>query len=234
MINRASIIKPQSEVTTREYAGANKNTTLDKDDFLKLFMTQLRYQDPTQPLDIFQMSQQLAQFSTVEQLYNIKEELADIKGLLGESSYAQMASLIGKDIEASGNTLELKDGRAGLITLDLDKKADVTVDIFDGDGNLIKVLNLPNQEPGKFNVFWDGTAADGAQVPDGTYQFFATAADGNNNSVKVRSRIAGTVEGVKKTGNDTYLILSGGDALVNLKNVEVIGSVSGEEAETNF
>ena len=84
--------------------GAKKNT-LTQDDFLKLFTTQLRYQNPLEPLDNFQMATQLAQFNTVDALTKMNETMAQLAANQNSMNNLQIASLIGKKVKAQGNSL---------------------------------------------------------------------------------------------------------------------------------
>ncbi len=226
MVSTSPLTKAPSEVTTEGYQAAGKNT-LGKDDFLKLFLTQLQYQDPTKPLDINEMSQQMAQFSTVEQLHNIADEIEELKEIIANLSYGQASNFIGKEIEAGGNTIDVKDGTASLITLDLAKKADVTVDIFDPEGELVRVINAGTHDAGQFNLVWDGKYADGKVAPDGEYTIIANAVDGGGRPVDVSSRIKGTVDAIKMENGHTYLILGNNSTLVELNSVGLIRDGSG-------
>ena len=230
MINTSPLTKPQSTVTTDGYTDPAANT-LGKDDFLKLFLTQLRYQDPTKPLDINEMSQQMAQFSTVEQLYNISDELGQLKDTISNLSYGQAASLIGKEVQAGGNTVNVKDGTASLITMDLSEKANVTVDIFNSEGDLIRVINAGTHDPGQFNLVWDGRYENGKIAPDGKYTFIANATDLTGNPVNVNSRIRGIVDGVKIEDGKTYLVLKGNSMLVELNSVGLIRTSHNDSTE---
>ena len=81
---------------------------LGQDDFLKMFLAQLNHQDPLNPMDSTQFSAQLAQFSSLEQLFNINETLETINGLQAENGRYQSLDLIGKEVVAEGNMLYLE------------------------------------------------------------------------------------------------------------------------------
>lgn len=228
MINSQFINSIQGTSTLDSSNAARQGNTLGKDDFLKLFMTQLKYQDPTKPLDIYQMSQQLSQYSTVEQLHNISDELEEMKDLFNNLSYGQMAGIIGKEIEAGGNTVHMKSGASSLMTMDLAKKASVKVNIFNQDGELIRTIDAGYMDQGKINIEWDGLMNSGQSAPDGDYSFFAEAYDENGNPVEISSKIVGTVEGVRMDSGKTYLIVGNNGALIDMNNVKVIRSVGAE------
>ena len=227
MINTSPLTRAPSTVSTDGYkTGTN---TLGKDDFLKLFLTQLQYQDPTEPLDINEMSQQMAQFSTVEQLHNISDELEELKDIISNLSLGQAASFLGKEVVAGGNGLTVKDGEASLITLDLPEKANVTVDIFDSEGELVRVLDAGVHDSGQFNLVWDAKYTDGKVVPDGKYTFIASATDADGKPVKVDSKIAGIVKGVKTEDGKTFLVLGENSTLVDLHDVSLIRESNSED-----
>ncbi|RLA99277.1 MAG: hypothetical protein DRG83_13265 [Deltaproteobacteria bacterium] len=230
MLNSSPLTKIPSEVTTEGYTNSTQNI-LGKDDFLKLFLTQLRYQDPTKPLDINEMSQQMAQFSTVEQLYNISDELGQLKDIISNLSYGQAASFIGKEVEAGGNTVSVKDGIASLITVDLSDKANVSLDIFDSEGELVRVIDAGIHDAGQFNLLWDARFANGEIAPDGKYTFIVNATDSGGEPVEVTSRIKGVVDGVKIEDGKLYLVLGDESALVELNHVGVI-KASNNDSDT--
>ncbi len=85
--------------------------TIDQHEFLMLFIAQLQNQDPTNPLDTNGLTQQLAQFSSLEQLFNINSRLETIGAAL-ESQEVDPLSFLGTEVSVPGGTVEVKDGEA--------------------------------------------------------------------------------------------------------------------------
>jgi flagellar basal-body rod modification protein FlgD len=82
--------------TLNEGRGAKANATLDKNDFLKILMTQLTHQDPTQPMDDKEFIAQMAQFSSLEQITNMNDNLSKVAGLISKS---QAVGLLGNAVD---------------------------------------------------------------------------------------------------------------------------------------
>jgi len=90
--------------TLNEGKGARANAVLDKNDFLKILITQLSHQDPTQPMDDKSFIAQMAQFSSLEQMTNMSEGLSKVASLVAKS---QAVSLLGNavDVANGGETV---------------------------------------------------------------------------------------------------------------------------------
>lgn len=96
-INTNAVWPNYSTSNVQKAAATTKDTTLGKDDFLKILVTQLRNQDPSQPLQDREFIAQMAQFSSVEQLMNMSEQMTKLRQSLGSAS-----SLIGMTVEWDG------------------------------------------------------------------------------------------------------------------------------------
>ena len=147
---------------------------MGKDDFLKLLITQLQNQDPLNPMSGADYAAQLAQFSSVEQLSNINTTLTQsvqqnqlLTQAIGNSL---AATLIGKDIRATGNTVSYTGDSAVKLgyTLTSDAK-DTTVSIYNSAGALVKTLQHQGTASGDNTLTWDGTDGAGRRVPAGVY-----------------------------------------------------------------
>lgn len=199
-----------------------KPGTLGKEDFLRLLITQLHYQDPLTPLRNEEFIAQLAQFSALEQMRNLnsvlKESLqADM--LLNQSiNNSLVTTLIGKRVKAVSNTVHY-DGHSPLtLNYDLEGRAEkVTVEIYDSSGGLVRRVVLGPQEAGENSFQWDGKDALGNSLPEGdyTYRIIATAPD--DSPVKVVTYIVGRITGVRYQDGRAVLLL--GDQKVELSDV---------------
>ena len=142
------------------------------DRFLKLLVTQLKNQDPTNPLDNAQLTSQLAQMSTVEGIGKLNTTLSEMSRT---SQMMQGASLVGHSVLAEGNNLQLTD--AGAVGgVNLDSMADsVKVTVKDSSGNIVRVLDLGKQDGGLVRFVWDGKNTGGELQANGSYSFDVTA-----------------------------------------------------------
>ena len=90
--------------TAAASAAMKKSTGMNKDDFMKLFIAQLKYQDPLKPQDPSAMLDQLSQLSLVEQSYNSNTSLNNLLTAQNNSISLSAVSFIGKDVKANGNS----------------------------------------------------------------------------------------------------------------------------------
>ncbi|MBI5419776.1 MAG: flagellar hook assembly protein FlgD [Deltaproteobacteria bacterium] len=181
-------------------------SVVGKDDFLKLLVTQLRYQDPENPVDNKEFTAQLAQFSSLEQMQQISEGFAQMKAILEEQGKFSLLQAVGKTARGIGDSL-ISDasGQRGLFKLDGDAAA-TSVAITDSAGTVVRTIDLGRLSAGEHPFTWDGTLAGGAGAPPGTYHFTVTALDGSGKAVPSTSYMEGPVTGVSLGDTPTAYI----------------------------
>jgi flagellar basal-body rod modification protein FlgD len=199
-------------------SSASTQSTLGRDDFLNLLITQLQNQDPLSPMDSTEFSAQLAQFSSLEQLSNVNENLETLQLFQSSLNNAQAVSFIGKSIKASGDTVLITDGVPDKIHFELAGDAsDVFVNIYDADGNFVATQEGGSLNAGRHDLSWDGTDHEGNEMPDGVYSFEIMAVDVNNEMVDVNRYTSGKVTGVTYRDGITYLL--SGDKMIPMGNI---------------
>ena len=154
-------------------AAATKKSAVEEqqDRFLKLLVTQMKNQDPLNPLDNAQVTTQMAQLSTVSGI----EKLNATMQALTKSQAFQAAGLIGRSVLAPGEFINLKGG-VGAAGMELPSGADsVKVKILDANGALVRELDLGKQSEGAVLFQWDGLTTGGVAAPDGAYGFAVSA-----------------------------------------------------------
>lgn len=191
--------------TTNQPAGAIGKTSLDQVDFLKLFVAQLKFQDPMEPMDNYQMASQMAQFSMVEGLNQMTESIKNMETSQSSANQLQAASLVGKKVEVKGNGLTVSGGQVSEGYYQLEKPGRVAVNIFDARGSLVRTLELGAQDPAKRKLGWDGKNLAGTALPDGQYSFQVTAVDEKGQAVNVTTTMTGPVDGVSFDAGGTLL-----------------------------
>ena len=186
---------------------ASQTPVMGKDDFLHLLITQLQNQDPLNPTDHTEFTAQLAQFSSLEQLSNVNDNLEQMQNFQASTNNSQAISLLGKEITAEGNFLKLIEGEpVGCdFSLDVDA-AEVSVNIYDSTGEFVTAFNSQNLAAGRHTLVWDGTDRNGNPAQDGSYTFEILAADANGQNVKVTTFFTGTVDTVTFENNTPFLI----------------------------
>jgi len=200
---------------------------LGRDDFLKIFITQLQYQDPLNPMEGTEFTAQLAQFSSLEQLFNLNEELKQIRDIQAGENRFQALSLIGKEIVADGDKLALKEEGGATGAFELRGSADCTVVIEDGSGNLVRKIPLGHLEKGRHTFQWDGRDETGARMGPGSYRFSILALDETGQAVSVDTYISGLVSRVSMDGNSPILYV--GDIPVELSQVTEVKVASTQD-----
>lgn len=190
---------------------------MGKEEFLRLLVTQLSNQDPLNPMDGQQFAAQLAQFTSVEQLINIKDSLAlqsESQGLLAQSINSGVAAgLIGKEVSAGTDAFTL--GATGDVPLAFSLDASATsVDLVvrDASGEVVRTLSGGSYDAGSHTLDWNGTDDAGNRLPEGAYTFSIEAKDGADNPVNATSIIRGIVDRVS-FGADGIQLWVGGSSL---------------------
>jgi flagellar basal-body rod modification protein FlgD len=224
-----------SQVTSTGSTGASDSITgsisqtMNKDDFLKLLVTQLQYQDPMSPEDPKDFVAQLAQFSSLEQQINSNTNLENlskaIQNLQQSQSMAQGVSLLGKTVKGSGNQLTVVGGKAMEAAYSLPKTAkQVVVGIFDSSGNQVALVNLGAQAAGSRTFSWDGKDSKGQQAADGIYSYQVAAQDQSGNAIQVENYFTGKVDEVHQDSRGVWVTINGRQVLIGNVTSVVDGS----------
>ncbi len=190
--------------------------TMGKEDFLKLLVTQLRFQDPMSPEDPKEFVAQLAQFSSLEQQINVNQNLESVNQLVSSLKdslgMSQAVTLLGKTVKGLGNSLSLSSGQANAASYQLPIEAkEVNVTIFDMAGRLVRTVNLGSQAAGLHQFSWDGKDAEGKALSDGSYTFQVTALDNQGQGMEVTNYFTGKVQEVVQDRQGVWLKIDGRD-----------------------
>ena len=205
-------------------ASVAPSSELDKDAFLKLLITQLQNQDPLSPTDSTEFTAQLAQFSSLEQLGIVNENLKKLQNFQASINNSQAVSLIGKEITANGNSLNFADGQPAGCEFKLDGDASVAVvSIYDHTGEFVKSFESQNLAAGQHSLYWDGTDQNGNLAASGNYTFEVLAANADGHNIKTTTFFSGQVNKVIFENNTTYLI--SGDQRVALGDIIEVGTI---------
>lgn len=170
------------------------STTADAQDrFLKLLMTQLKNQDPLNPMDNAQMTSQLAQISTVDGIEKLNATLQSLVSSSNDSEALQAAALVGHQVMVAGRGLQLT-GSGAVGGVDLAGNADeVTVTIKDANGLMMNTLKLGALDAGVHNFVWDGKTDAGVQAANGSYSISVAATQGGNTVTADALQMAGVL-----------------------------------------
>ncbi len=191
-----------------------------QDRFMTLLVTQMKTQDPLNPLDNAQVTSQLAQLSTVTGIDKLNATLQALQGSYQSSQSLQAASMIGHGVLVPGSNVDLADGRA-VFGVQLDNPADnVTVTIRDSAGHAVHTMDLGAQSAGALPMTWDGATDSGTPAANGRYTFEVTALRGGQRTTATALSF-GQVSSVS-TGTQGVSLNVPGVGSVNLSDIRQI------------
>lgn len=188
-------------------AASKPNGAMGKEEFLKLFVAQMKNQDPLNPMEGQELAAQLAQFSSVEQLINLNQQLetqsSASAAMIQTLQNGSAANFIGRDVFADGNAVVIPESGS----------ASVTVDVANAGGvGVLRVFDLTGREVGTRQL---GTVAGGRQTIElgaaaqglvaGGYTYSVEIVDGEGASVPVQTYSRGTVDGIRFHADGPYL-----------------------------
>jgi flagellar basal-body rod modification protein FlgD len=202
------------------FSSATDKTTLagNFNTFLTLLTTQLKNQNPLDPLDTNQFTQQLVQFAGVEQQINMNQQLTSLVALQKANQTTSAMGFLGATATVDGSATKLTTGQASW-SFSVDKPSTGTVTIKDSTGQTAYSGTYP-LNAGSQSFAWDGRGTNGTQWPDGTYTLSITAKDASGQAVAVSTTVNGTVDAVDLTQNPPALTIGGQSyALDKIKQV---------------
>lgn len=203
------------------------NTELGKDEFLQMLVAQLRYQDPLEPLKDQEFIAQMAQFSSLEQMQNMNQNLTDNLNwnyLLSQTINNTMAtSLLGRQVKANGDSVYISEDEPADLHFKLGGFAEtVTIDVYDGSGKKVATHTMEQVGEGDQKWEWDGTLTSGDRAQAGTYTYTVTATDTAGNEVVATPFMMGIVTGVHYIDGQAYLLVDG--TKISLGDVIEVGT----------
>jgi flagellar basal-body rod modification protein FlgD len=176
--------------------------------FLSLLTTQLQNQNPLDPLDTNQFTQQLVQFAGVEQQLKTNDQLTTLVSLQQTAQSTQALGFVGKTAVVDGSTAALTNS-AATWSLGVPTNSNVSVSITNSAGQTVYSNNYSVQAGQNQSFAWDGKGNDGTQWPDGQYKLTATATDTAGNTVAVTTQVQGVVNSVDLTQSPPLLSING-------------------------
>ena len=215
-------------MTTAQYnaqkAATPQNTSMGQSEFLTLFTTQLKNQDPTDPVKNEAFVAQLAQFSQLEATTSMKTSMNSLVSSMSNDRMLGAASLMGKQVAVPDGPVEVTDTTVSQGTINMPAGADgVQLQVFNEKGILVRTQIMGAQPPGDVTLAWDGMTDGGTSAANGTYRYVATVNSKGTMSKPTVNTYA-TVTGVSSAGtSDGAMLLEvAGGKTVNLADVKRI------------
>jgi len=183
-----------TSVSDASLLGSNLQT------FLTLLTTQLKNQDPTSPMDTNQFTQQLVEFSGVEQQINTNNSLKTLIALQSSSEAMSALPMVGKTIQYSESTAPLSNGQASFTYTLPTTAAAANLLVEDANGTVVYQTTAATSA-GSHSFLWNGQTITGATAPDGAYSLAVAAADASGQAISATVTATGTIDGVSVDNN---------------------------------
>jgi flagellar basal-body rod modification protein FlgD len=175
--------------------------------FLTLLTTQLKHQNPLEPLDTNQFTQQLVQFAQVEQQLKQNEQLTTLISIEKSAQATTALAFVGSTVAVDGQTAALTNGNASW-SFQVSKPVTAAVSIKNSTGQTVYSGNF-SMNAGTQNFSWDGRGNNGTQWPDGNYTISIVGKDASGQSVAIPSEVHGTVDSVDLSQSPPLLSIGG-------------------------
>ncbi len=195
-----------------------------RDNFMTLLVTQLRNQDPLNPMENNEMTSQLAQINTVSGIEALNDTMQTINGQMEAAQAMQATSLIGHAVLVPGERLLVgaDEGDVTPFGMELSAPAEnVKVNVYNASGMLVKTMDVGAVGSGTQSFSWDGVMDDGNQAPAGAYTFTVSATNGDQPVMAERFNYAQVVA-VTMANDGPRLDLGGIFEPVRLEDVRQI------------
>lgn len=214
--------KAKSGIEKPADAKKDEASTLgDQNVFLKLYIEQLKQQDPTAPQDTNDMVAQMSQFSSLEKLTSISDELQGMTTALTSNQALSASTLVGKSVMLAGEKVSVKDGQddVPVKTVIPDDARSATLKIYDADDKLVRTQELSTGD-----YKWDKKDDDGNSLPPGEYRFAASAVNGKGEVSKLTTQLPTRIQGVTINGENGTVLNVENHGKIGLTNeLEILG-----------
>jgi flagellar basal-body rod modification protein FlgD len=200
--------------TSSSSTGVDRNTLAGNfQTFLTLLTTQLKNQNPLDPLDTNQFTQQLVQFAQVEQQLKQNEQLATLVSIEKTAQATTALAFVGQNVAVDGQTAALKNSSATW-SFQVPKPINATVTIKSSSGQTVYSGSFA-MNTGLQSFNWDGRDNAGTRWPDGNYTISITGKDASGQTVAVPTEIEGIVDSVDLNKTPPVLSMGGQDYTID-------------------
>jgi flagellar basal-body rod modification protein FlgD len=200
------------DVATQQLSG-NFNT------FLTLLTTQLQNQDPMNPMDSDQFTQELVEFSGVEQQINTNDNLQSLISLQQSNAGSSAMGYLGKTVTVTDGSANLTDGEADWSYALGATSASTTLSVTDSSGNTVYSTTGATAS-GQHDFSWNGEDSNGNQLADGVYKLAVTSKDASGNAITTAIASKGVVSEVNLTSATPMLMV--GNMAVPVSSVSAV------------
>jgi len=186
-------------------------SALGKEDFLKLLVAQLQNQDPLNPSDPTEFTAQLAQFSSLEQLFSVNSNLEKMAAASGDMERLSALNLIGKEVVSDSGEFRLGEGEVQLgYRLDVPAQ-EVNLYVLDASGRAVATIPASKTAAGEHFLSWNGRDANGQKLAGGEYALVVKAMTSQDEQLPATALVKGVVNGVDLADSGSILVSTAGD-----------------------
>ncbi|MBS4000069.1 MAG: hypothetical protein KGZ71_06275 [Desulfobulbaceae bacterium] len=201
---------------------SSEKSVLGRDEFLKLLTFQLRAQNPMKPYDNQEFASQLAQFSQLEQLIDIRsllEEQMLTNAILTQTmSNSALPGMLGKTAKAFTKQIQVSGVNDNILGFDTPYNVSSgKMTITDSGVGIVNIIELSGNmlNKGTHTINWDGTDLNGDKVPDGNYNFTVELLESNGNGFSADTFTKGKIDAVRFKSDGTKLVINGMELPLN-------------------
>jgi flagellar basal-body rod modification protein FlgD len=195
----------------------------ERDQFLTLFLTQLQNQDPTSPMDTNEMTNQLVQFTSVEQQIETNKSLASLVSAQAANMNATAVNYLGEKVAFTGNTTNLTDDGARWSYILPENAASTTINVFNDDGDLVHSEEGRTDAGERFEFNWDGTDQNDKKLPNGPYSIQINALNAEGEGINAEIESVGLVTGVVTGAEGPSLMI--GEITVEMNEIRRVSDI---------
>ena len=205
-------------------AAANSNNLISENTFMNLMVQELQNQNPLDPMSNTNYIAELAQFNSMNQLTSMNSTLKSLVSSQNQATLTNAANLIGRTVQASGNTFGFTSGSPSSLNYSLPQNANsVSLDIYNASGNLVYNTNLGSLSSGSQSFNWDGLENNGSSAPNGNYTFSVGGTGANGNVVTAATYTNATVMGLTTSSSGAVQLELSNGSTVPLSSVTNVG-----------
>ncbi|MEZ5840263.1 MAG: flagellar hook assembly protein FlgD [Hyphomicrobiales bacterium] len=223
----SSIVDTSTAASAAASASTSKSSTSAKtlasnyETFLSLLTTQLKVQNPLDPMDTNEFTQQLVQYSQVEQQINMNSNLEDLITLISSQASSSIVGYLGTMVTAEGTTTDLTDGSATWHYDSPQSSNGAAITIRNSSGTVV-YTDTANLNSGTGTYTWDGKTSTGTTAPDGRYTITIDARTSSGKGIDVNTSVAGKVTGIDLSGDEPVLEI--GETRLPISSVKSIAA----------
>lgn len=212
-----------TSTSTATATAARSKLNANFDTFIKMLTTQLQYQDPMNPTDTSEFTNQLVMYSQVEQQMNGNDKLDQLIKLSQGAGVQSALGYLGWEVSSNSSNLPLQSGEAHFKIDVEDVDATVTLSITDANGKFIRSMTMDDVNTTTGEIVWDGTDRNGVTVADGNYKLSVSAKNAGGTAVKSTLTTYGIVTAID-VDDDGNTVLKMGDTTISQDDILSIRS----------